>query len=108
MTVHADLPDDDVLRIEGVVAPDGSDACSRSPRWASSWPGPRRRAHFPAWTPRAGTTCAWRRRHPELSLTAGWMTQGVTLPGSYLTTTGLALPVLHPDHLVLLRVSAVD
>jgi len=34
--------------------------------------------------------------------------QGVTLPGSYLTTTGLALPVLHPDHLVLLRVSAVD
>ena len=46
--------------------------------------------------------------YPELSLTAGWMDEGVTLPGSYLSTTGLALPVLHPDHLVLLRVSAVD
>ena len=62
VTVHADLPDDDVLRIEGVVASDGSDACSRSPRWASSWPGPRRRARCPAWTLRAAITCAWLRR----------------------------------------------
>jgi len=42
------------------------------------------------------------------SLTAWLRPEGVTLPGSYLTTTGLALPVLHPDHLVLLRVSAVN
>ena len=46
--------------------------------------------------------------YPELRLAASWMAEGVTLPGSYLTTTGLALPVLHPDHLVLLRVSAID
>ena len=46
--------------------------------------------------------------YPELRLAASWMAEGVTLPGSYLTSTGLALPVLHPDHLVLLRASAVD
>jgi alpha-galactosidase len=32
---------------------------------------------------------------------------GVVLPGSYLSTTGLALANLHPDHLVLVRATAV-
>ena len=83
--------------------------CSRSPRWGQllAWPtaprplpglDPSRRYHVRLAAP----------AYPELRLAAGWMAQGVTLPGSYLTTTGLALPVLHPDHLVLLRVSAVD
>ena len=109
VTVHADLPDDDVLRIEGVVAPDGSDALFEIASLGQllAWPtaprplpglDPSRRYHVRLAAP----------AYPELSLAAGWMAQGVTLPGSYLTTTGLALPVLHPDHLVLLRVSAVD
>ena len=109
VTVHADLPDDDVLRIEGVVAPDGSDALFEIASLGQllAWPtaprplpglDPSRRYHVRLAAP----------VYPELRLAAGWMAQGVTLPGSYLTTTGLALPVLHPDHLVLLRVSAVD
>ena len=109
VTVHADLPDDDVLRIEGVVAPDGSDALFEIASLGQllAWPtaprplpglDPSRRYHVRLAAP----------VYPELHLAAGWMAQGVTLPGSYLTTTGLALPVLHPDHLVLLRVSAVD
>ena len=109
VTVHADLPDDDVLRIEGVVAPDGSDALFEIASLGQllAWPtaprplpglDPSRRYHVRLAAP----------AYPELSLTAGWMDEGVTLPGSYLSTTGLALPVLHPDHLVLLRVSAVD
>jgi len=109
VTVHADLPDDDVLRIEGVVAPDGSDALFEIASLGQllAWPtaprplpglDPSRRYHVGLAAP----------AYPELSLAASWMAEGVTLPGSYLTTTGLALPVLHPDHLVLLRVSAVD
>ena len=33
---------------------------------------------------------------------------GVRLPGSYLTTTGIALPVIHPDHMLLVRVTALE
>lgn len=46
--------------------------------------------------------------YPELRLTTDWIAWGVALPGSYLTTTELALPALRPDHLVLLRVSVID
>ena len=110
ITVHADLPDDDVLRIEGVVAHDGSDAlfeiaCLGQP---TAWPtaprplpglDPRRRYHVRLAAP----------TYPELSLCAEWMDDpGVVLPGSYLSATGLALPVMHPDHLILVRATAVD
>ena len=109
VTVHADLPDDDVLRIEGVVASDGSDALFEIASLGQLLAWPTAPRPLPGLDP---SRCYHVRlaapAYPELRLAAGWMAQGVTLPGSYLTTTGLALPVLHPDHLVLLRVSAVD
>ena len=109
LTVHADLPDDDALRVEGVVAPDASDAlfeiaCLGQPlAWPTAprpLPGldPSRRYHVRLAAP----------AYPELQLRAGWLEEGITLPGSYLAATGLALPVLHPDHLVLVRATAVD
>ena len=109
LTVHADLPDDDALRIEGVVAADGSQAVyeiaclGQLPAWPTAprpLPGlaPRRRYRVELAAP----------AYPDLGLLAGWMADGVTLPGSYLSATGLALPVLHPDHLVLVRATAVD
>lgn len=109
-TVHADLAEDDFLRIEGVVSQDGSDALFEiaclglQPSWpvtAKPLPGldPKRRYHVRLAAP----------AYPELTLQADWMEgEGVTLPGSFLTSTGLALPVLHPDHLILVRVTAVD
>ena len=109
LTVHADLPDDDALRIEGVVAPDGSDALFEIASLGQllTWPASPR--------PLPGLDPARRYRvrlaapaYPGLGLRAGWMDGGVTLPGSYLSATGLALPVLHPDHLVLVRATAVD
>lgn len=109
-TVHADLVEDQALRIEGVVAQDGSEALfqiaclGQLPTWPTAprpLPGldPQRRY-------RVRLAAA---AYPELRLRAPWMEgEGVVLPGSYLSATGLALPVLHPDHLILLRVSAVD
>ncbi|WP_172193168.1 alpha-galactosidase [Actinomyces faecalis] len=110
LTVHADLADDDNLRIEGVVSHDGSDALYEIACLGlqHAWPaGPRplpgldptRRYHVRLAAP----------TYPELRPSAGWMTgEGVVLPGSFLTTTGLALPGMHPDHLVLVRATAVD
>ncbi|BDA65184.1 alpha-galactosidase [Actinomyces capricornis] len=108
--VHADLAEDEVLRIEGVVAPDGSQALfqiaclGQLPAWPSTprpLPGldPSRRYRVRLAAP----------AYPELTLRAPWMEgEGVVLPGSYLSSTGLALPVLHPDHLILLHLSAVN
>ena len=80
VTVHADLPDDDVLRIEGVVAPDGSDALFEIASLGQllAWPtaprplpglDPSRRYHVRLAAPvypelRSTPSCAWRR--------AGW------------------------------------
>lgn len=109
LTVHADLADDDNLRIEGVVSQDGTDALFEIACLGlqHSWPcaprplpglDPRRRYHVRLAAP----------PYPELRLPAAWMEDdGVVLPGSYLSTTGLALANLHPDHLVLVRATAV-
>lgn len=44
-----------------------------------------------------------------LNYPAAWTRPGgVRLPGSYLTTTGIALPVIHPDHMLLVRVTALE
>ncbi|MDO4242708.1 MAG: alpha-galactosidase, partial [Actinomyces sp.] len=110
LTVHADLAQDEALRIEGVVAPDGTDALfqiaclGQLDAWPTAprpLPGldPDRRYHVRLAAP----------AYPELRLTTPWMEDdGVVLPGSYLVSTGLALPVLHPDHLILVRATALD
>ena len=109
LTVHADLADDDALRIEGVVAVDGSQAIFQIACLGQliSWPTAPR--PLPGLDPeRIYRVELAAPTYPELDLPADWMDKGVTLPGSYLSTTGLALPVLHPDHLILVRATAVD
>ena len=107
-TVHADTAVDDALRVEGVVATDGSEALyelaaiGQTVAWPASpqpLPGldPERSYRVELATP----------AYPELNRPAGWMAEGVTLPGAYLTTVGIGLPGLHPDHLVLVRATAV-
>lgn len=109
LTVHADLADDAHLRVEGVVSTDRCEglftiACLGT---QVTWPGaplplpgldPARLYHVRLAAP----------AYPGLRRPAGWMgPEGVRLPGSYLTGTGLTPPVLHPDHLVLVAVSAL-
>ena len=108
--VHADLHDDDTLRIQGVVAQDGSDALFEVALLGQTlaWPGSPRPLpgldHHRTYHVRLATP-----PYAELAHQAGWMgSDGVRLPGSYLTQVGLALPTLHPDHLVLVRATAVD
>ena len=94
---------------EGVVAADGSEALyelaaiGQTVAWPAApqpLPGldPSRSYRIELATP----------AYPELNRPAGWMAGGVTLPGAYVSTVGIGLPGLHPDHLVLLRVSAVN
>ncbi|WP_258522202.1 alpha-galactosidase [Actinomyces sp. Z5] len=107
--VHADVDEDDVVRIQGVVAPDRSDALFglTSLGQALTWPGAPR--PLPGLDPQ-------RTYRVQLAapLYAGHVYQaawtrpeGVVLPGSYLVNNGLSLPVIHPDHMLLVRVTAV-
>lgn len=44
----------------------------------------------------------------ELRYGAPWTRpEGVVLPGAYLSATGLSLPSIHPDHLLLVRATAL-
>ena len=61
VTVHADCPTTMCCASRASSPLTAPTPCSRSPRWVSSWPGPRRRARCPVWTPRAATT--WVLRH---------------------------------------------
>ena len=108
--VHADTDEDEAVRIEGVVSPDRTDALYQLTDLAqtTTWPGaPRplpgldsaRIYHVRLATP----------AYEGLNYPAAWTRPGgVRLPGSYLTTTGIALPVIHPDHMLLVRVTALE
>lgn len=108
--VHADTDEDEAVRIEGVVSPDRTDALYQLTGLAqtTTWPGaPRplpgldsaRIYHVRLATP----------AYEGLNYPAAWTRPGgVRLPGSYLTTTGIALPVIHPDHMLLVRVTALE
>ena len=108
--VHADVDEDDAVRIQGVVAPDRTDALYQLAglAQATTWPGASR--PLPGLDP--GRTYHVRLAVPAyegLHHQAAWLRpEGVTLPGSYLTATGLSLPVIHPDHMLLVRATAVD
>ncbi|MDU0349514.1 alpha-galactosidase [Actinomyces sp. MRS3W] len=107
--VHADVDEDDAVHIQGVVAPDGSDALFglTSLGQALTWPGaPRPLPGLdPQRTYRVQLAAPVYEGH---TYEAAWTRpEGVVLPGSYLTTTGLSLPVIHPDHMLLVRVTAV-
>ena len=107
--VHADLGEDEPLRIQGVVAADGSDALYEIAALGQplSWPAaprplpgldPARTYHVRLETPLG----------EELRYGAPWTRpEGVVLPGAYLSATGLSLPSIHPDHLLLVRATAL-
>ncbi len=107
--VHADVDEDDAVRIQGVVAPDRGDSLYQltALAQATTWPG------APRPLPGLDPERTYRVRlavpaYEGLRYSADWIRpEGITLPGSYLTTTGLSLPVIHPDHLLLVRVTAV-
>lgn len=108
--VHADLDEDAALRVQGVVSPDGGGALyqiaclGQTPTWTGAprpLPGldPARTYHVRLAVPAHEGLLAHR---------AAWLRpEGVHLPGSYLTAVGLALPVVRPDHLLLVRATAV-
>lgn len=110
--VHADLPEP-ALRVEGVVAEDQREglyavtAVDRPLTWP---PG---RVPLPGLDP----TTTYRVRpqppgddHPGLAYPGRppWMSTGLTLPGRVLVEVGVEAPPLHPDQIVLIRVTAVD
>ena len=106
--VHADLPDPALL-LEGVVAPDRSDALYRLaaldhmvtwPTGRITLPGldPERCYEVTAQAPGAG---------PAYFFAPGWGRTGVRLPGRVLAEVGVQAPLLDPDQLVLLRARAL-
>ncbi|WP_316669976.1 alpha-galactosidase [uncultured Propionibacterium sp.] len=108
--VHADLDDEDRLRVQGAVSPDGSEALYEIAVLGQplAWPtAPRPLPGLdPARTYRVGLAAP---AYDGLRYEAAWTRPGgVVLPGSYLSATGLALPCIHPDHLLLVHAAAVD
>jgi len=87
LTVHADLPDDDVLRIEGVVAPDGSDALFEIASLGQ----------LPAWPTMCLAACA----SPSATVRCGWS----TWRGTHSTRARLHRPSLTPSLRMLRRIS---
>ncbi|KUL42150.1 alpha-galactosidase [Actinoplanes awajinensis] len=113
--VHADLADP-AFEVTGVVAADGSDALfaliatgtsASYPPGTAALPGldPDRTYHVRPQPPgdvADGNAAAWGAALP-------WCTpQGVRLNGRTLGTAGLRLPVLFPDRVLLVRVTAVQ
>lgn len=112
--VHADHPDP-AYALHGVVAEDGSDAVFTWVALATSASFPPGAVQVPGLVPdatylvrpqgpadgldpdavRRGTALPW------------WTPDGVRLTGRALATTGLQMPLLHPETLVLLRATRV-
>ncbi|MFC9087773.1 alpha-galactosidase [Nocardiopsis dassonvillei] len=105
--VHADAPDP-AEQLDGVVAPDGSEAVFRYARLATSvralpgrvrLPGLREdRVYRLTWRPEAGTPSTTQRVLPE------WFARGgATVSGAVLTRSGVQLPNLNPSQALLLH-----
>jgi alpha-galactosidase len=112
--VHGDLADP-AYELTGVVAADGSEALYAVTATATSTAYPPGTVGLPGLDPDRtyrvrpqppgdrtdGNAAAWGRALPW------WTPQGVQLPGRALVSAGLRLPVLYPDRVVLVRVTAV-
>ncbi len=105
--VHADAPDP-AEQLDGVVAPDGSEAVFRYARLATSvralpgrvrLPGLREdRVYRLTWRPEAGTPSTMQRVLPE------WFADGgAAVSGAVLTRSGVRLPNLNPSQALLLH-----
>ncbi|MFC6090325.1 alpha-galactosidase [Saccharothrix lopnurensis] len=113
VAVHGDHPDP-AVEVHGVVAEDGSDAVFAvvSPTTSASYPpgavrlpglSPDRRYHvrpLPPGDRPDGNAYDW-------GVALPWWSAGLVLPGRVLGAAGVQAPVLYPERLVLLRVTAV-
>ncbi|WP_448070541.1 alpha-galactosidase [Georgenia yuyongxinii] len=108
--VHADRPDDG-LWVHGVVAPDRTEAIFTIVALRTHVVAPPGRVRLPGLDPAA----RYRVRPLPPGDTAGrrafpghlpWWDDGATLPGAVLDRVGLQAPVLHPEQLVLLHLTA--
>ncbi|QHT54987.1 alpha-galactosidase [Cellulomonas sp. H30R-01] len=108
-SVHADVADPS-HHVHGVVAPDGSDALFAVVATATSDALPTGRLTFPGLDPDARYHV---RPQPPGDVVEGlgshwlslpwWTPDGVRLTGRVLAEVGLQVPVLFPEHLVLVR-----
>ncbi|WP_159807352.1 alpha-galactosidase [Cellulomonas citrea] len=106
--VHAD-PTNPALWLEGVVAPDRSEAVYRLAAVEHTLTWPPGRVTLPGLDPdRRYEVQVLPPAVPVGQVLPGWVRDGVELPGRVLGTVGLAAPLLDPDMLVLLRVRAVE
>lgn len=108
VVVNADVPDP-ALAVHGVVAPDGSDALFALValgRPVTVTPG---RVALPGLAPerRYAVRLQAPGDDPGTRWTPPWCAEGVTTAGAALGTVGLQVPPLEPEHLVLVRVTAV-
>ncbi|WP_309115210.1 alpha-galactosidase [Saccharothrix sp.] len=109
-TVHADHPDPGT-RLHGVVAPDRRHAVFSLAQLTSATNSVPTRLHFPGLDPHLHYTVTL---CPEISIPATfpprpvpWLVQGsIRLPGSVLSTIGLAAPLLDPAQAIVLELLA--
>jgi alpha-galactosidase len=103
--VHADHPDPGAV-LYGVVGADRSEAAYVYARLAMSVedvPGP---ARLPGLDPARRYRIEPLRAAGAVQGEPPWWATGATLTGRVLATAGLAMPVLHPEHAVLLRLTS--
>ena len=111
--VRADEPDP-ALRLHGVVAHDGSEALYALVSVATSFAEVPGRVCLPGLHPEAryrveAVYPAADDRHAFIqTLPPAWLSTGVEATGRYLAVAGLPMPVLNPEHGVLLAVRRVD
>jgi alpha-galactosidase len=111
--VRADEPDP-ALRLHGVVAHDGSEALYALVSVATSFAEVPGRVCLPGLHPEAryrveAVYPAADDRHAFIqTVPPAWLSTGVEATGRYLAVAGLPMPVLNPEHGVLLAVRRVD
>ncbi|WP_255768774.1 alpha-galactosidase [Pseudarthrobacter sulfonivorans] len=111
--VRADEPDP-ALRLHGVVAQDGSEALYALVSVATSFAEIPGRVCLPALDPEARYRVeaiypAPDDRHAYIqTVPPAWLSTGVEASGAYLAAAGLPMPVLNPEHGLLLAVRRAD
>ncbi|MGV8895305.1 MAG: alpha-galactosidase [Rhodoglobus sp.] len=107
--VHADLVDPTVA-LDGVVADDGSEALFAFASLSTSFNEMPGKLGFPGLD--AETRYDVRIVFPTLTSPyssvreAGWIPDGVVATGAYLAEVGLPMPILNPEHAVLIHITA--
>jgi len=109
-TVRLEHPDPASL-VHGVVAPDGSAAVFAYVQLAASSTTVTPPLRLTGLDPERRYAVRWLRLGEDalgpMKAPPPWLAEGVTLTGAQLAAHGIALPVLHPEHALLLECAAV-